>query len=89
MPTIETEIRQFVVENLLFGDDADLANTDSFLDRALIDSTGVLELVAFVEQRYRIAVDDHEIVPANLDSVVRLAGFVERKLHGVAPEPVR
>jgi acyl carrier protein len=80
MRMIEAEIRRFVVENFLFGDGAGLTDTDSFLERAVIDSTGVLELVGFVEQRFRIAVEDHELVPANLDSVDRVARFVERKL---------
>lgn len=89
MPTIETEIRRFVVENFLFGDPADLTDTDSFLERAVIDSTGVLELVGFVEQRYRIAVADHEVVPANLDSVERVARFIERKLLAGRPLSAR
>ena len=89
MHTTESEIRQFVVENFLFGDDADFSNTDSFLERALIDSTGVLELVGFLEERYQVAVEDHELVPANLDSVVRVARFVERKLLSLADDRAR
>jgi acyl carrier protein len=79
MHTIENEVRQFVVDNFLFGEGADLTNTESLLERAVIDSTGVLELVGFVEQRYRIAVADHEVVPANLDSIERVVRFVQRK----------
>jgi acyl carrier protein len=80
MHGIEAEVRAFVVDNFLFGDDTDLTSTDSFLERAVIDSTGVLELVGFLEQRYRITVEDHELIPANLDSIERVARFVRGKL---------
>ena len=80
MDGIETEIRTFVVENFLFGDGADLSGTDSFLELAVLDSTGVLELVGFLEQRYLITIEDHELVPANLDSIERVARFVRGKL---------
>lgn len=57
-----------------------LANDESFLDGGIIDSTGVLELVGFLEQRYAIPIGDEELVPENLDSIERVAVFVERKL---------
>jgi acyl carrier protein len=70
------------VENFLFGQNSDdLANDQSFVKSGLIDSTGVLELVAFLETRWGIAVDDHELVSANMDSVDRIVAFVERKLQ--------
>jgi acyl carrier protein len=81
MLEIEREVRSFVVDNFLFGDDSDLRDSDSFLERALIDSTGVLELVAFVEKHYHITVEDHEVVPANLDSIDRVTRFVTSKLE--------
>ena len=81
MDTIAREIKEFVVSNFLFGQDADSLSEDkSFLDNGIIDSTGVLELVAFLEQRFGIAVADRDLVPENLDSVLKAAGFVERKL---------
>jgi acyl carrier protein len=73
------EIRAFVVENFLFGSSQTPADDESFLEAGLIDSTGVLELVAFLEAQYRIAVADDDLVPANLDSIERVARFVERK----------
>jgi acyl carrier protein len=80
--TIQNEIRAFVIENFLFGQQHNpLASDESFLDGGIIDSTGVLELVAFLEQRYAIAVADEDLVPDNLDSIERVARFVERKLH--------
>ncbi len=73
-------VRAFVVENFLFGDDSQPLPGDlSFIDNDLIDSTGILELVSFLEERFAIAIADTDIVPANLDTIDRIAGFVARK----------
>lgn len=81
MPSpIHDRIRDFVVQNFLFGQDAHLADEGSFLEAGIIDSTGVLELVGFLESSFAITVADADLVPANLDSVERAAQFVERKL---------
>jgi acyl carrier protein len=80
--TIAREIKDFVVTNFLFGQQgAGLAEDQSFLESGVIDSTGVLELVAFLEQKYGIAVADRELLPENLDSVQNVSRFVERKLE--------
>ncbi|MCP8895171.1 acyl carrier protein [Shinella daejeonensis] len=77
---IKTTVRTFVVENFLFGDDSQpLASDLSFIDNDLIDSTGILELVGFLEERFAITVADADIVPANLDTIDRIAGFIARK----------
>ena len=82
MQVIDQEIRQFIIDNFLFGEmDAKLSNDDSLLDRGIIDSTGVLELVAFLEDKYVMKVQDDELVPQNLDSVNGLVRFVNRKVH--------
>ncbi|MGH9331149.1 MAG: acyl carrier protein [Vicinamibacterales bacterium] len=81
MDALHTDIRTFVIDNFLFGQDGQLGNDDSFLDTGIIDSTGVLELVGFLEKRFDIAIEDDELVPDNLDSVTRIARFVERKLQ--------
>src|SRR2546423_13176290 len=61
------DIRRFIVDNFLFGQGGDqLADHDSLLDKGLIDSTGVLELVTFLEQRFQIHIEDQELVPENL-----------------------
>jgi len=70
------------VENFLFGEDDGLGPDESFLERGIIDSTGVLELVGFLERRFGVRVEDHELVPANLDSIRGLVNFVERKQQG-------
>ena len=78
--TIAREIREFVIANFLFGQQSDTLNDDqSFLDSGIIDSTGVLELVSFLEQHFRITVADRDLLPENLDSVRNAASFVVRK----------
>ncbi len=88
--TIITELREFITEVFLFGQGTALANDDSFLDQGIIDSTGVLELVTFIEDRYQITVDDMDLVPDNLDSIDRLVRFVQskRELCGTASDGV-
>jgi acyl carrier protein len=81
MDRLEQELRRFVVENYLFGEgDGQLSNDDSFLDKGIIDSTGVLELVSHLEKTYAIKVQDEELIPENLDSVNRLTRFLRTKL---------
>jgi acyl carrier protein len=80
MAPIEQELRAFVVENFLFGQEGNLRNDDSFLENGIIDSTGILELVSHLEETYRIEVADQELVPENLDSITNLARFLSRKL---------
>ena len=78
--SIAAEVRRFILENFLFGqDDQGLENDASLLDNGIMDSTGVLELVSYLEQHFRIKVEDIELVPENLDSVNRLTDFIQRK----------
>jgi len=80
---IAQNVREFIVANFLFGQDGEgLAEDQSLLESGIIDSTGVLELVAFLEQRFGISVADRELLPENLDSVGNAARFVSRKLAG-------
>jgi acyl carrier protein len=72
-------VRDFIVSNLLFGDGAALENDTSFLDSGAVDSTGVLELIMFLESTYGVKVAPEEMVPENLDSVDRVAQFLQRK----------
>jgi acyl carrier protein len=81
MNTIAQDIRHFVVANFLFGRNGDqLKDDQSFLDTGIIDSTGVLELVAFLEEKFGISVGDRELLPENLDSVDNASRFVAGKL---------
>jgi acyl carrier protein len=78
--TIEEQVKQYIAENFLFSDDGyQLSEDASFLEEGIVDSTGVLELVMFVEETFDVTVEDEEIVPANFDSVSWLAAYVRRK----------
>lgn len=80
MREIETTVRSFIVENFLFGnEDKAPAPQASFLEMRLIDSTGVLELVQFLEETYGVKIQDSELTPDNLDSLEKIASFIERK----------
>jgi len=76
-------LKEFIVQNFLFGDrGAPLTLDDSFSERGIVDSTGILELVAFVEESFGVSVGDEEIVPENFDSIARLSQFIDRKRSG-------
>jgi acyl carrier protein len=80
METLETQIRTYIAQNILFtGNEYPYADDISFLDQGIVDSMNVLELVNFVEERYGFQVDDRDIVPDNFDSVARLAAYVRKK----------
>lgn len=77
---LKEQIRGFVVENFLFGDAAPLKDDAmSLLDNGIMDSVGVMELVAFLEGDLGLAIEDTELVPENLDSIDNLCAFVTRK----------
>lgn len=84
LQSIKTDTRQFVIKNFLFGQDDGLTDETSFLDQGIIDSTGVLELVAHLESHYGFKVDDAELTPDNLDSIAAVGEFVCRKKGGGA-----
>ena len=76
---IGSEIRDFVITNFLFGKADGLSDDESLLENGVIDSTGVLELVSFLQERFDIRIEDDEIIPANLDSVDNLVHYVSQK----------
>ena len=76
---VAPRVRTFLVDSFLLGDDDGFANDESLLDSGIVDSTGVMEVVAFLEESFDVVVDDDELVADNLDSVDRLAAFVARK----------
>jgi len=78
--SVNLEIRRFVIDNFLMGQESDTLKEDtSFLEEGVIDSTGVLELVAFLEETYHIKVEDEELIPENLDTIRNIAQYLERK----------
>lgn len=73
----EDEIRNFILENYLFTDDqSELDSDDSFLEKGIIDSTGIMEVIFFLEDEFDVHVEDEEMVPENLDSVNNIARFI-------------
>lgn len=82
---LRAQVRDFIVTNFLFGDSSRVpADTESLLTTGIVDSTGVLELVDFVQEDLEVPVEDHETVPANLDSIENLTQFVLRKRAGAS-----
>lgn len=80
MEQIKQQITEFITNNFLFDDSIKLGLDDSLLETGVIDSTGVLELVAFIEEMYGIKVEDEEIVPENLDSISNITSYISGKL---------
>jgi acyl carrier protein len=80
---IQKQVSEYLAENFLFGEEgAVIGGDDSFLEIGLIDSTGILELIQFLEESFGIEVDDEEIIPENLDSIKRVTRYVGSKLKG-------
>ncbi len=77
---LKDKIRSFVIDIFLFGEDEDLKDNSSFLDEGIIDSTGILELVNFLEEHFAITVSDEDLLPENLDSINNVVAYLESKL---------
>ncbi len=81
MSNLDT-IRLFVIDNFLFGDGSQLADKTSFLEEGIVDSTGILELVAFLEETFEIVVEDDELIPDNMDSLIQIEKYLTKKISG-------
>ena len=82
MNDTKQRVRSYILENFLMGADRDtLRDEDSLIDRRVLDSTGFIELVTFIEQEFGVRVDDEEMTPENLDSLDNIAAYLQRKLH--------
>jgi len=82
---VDHAVRHFIVERFLYGDQsAPLADEDSLLDKGIIDSTGVLELVAYLQTEFGIEIPDEEIIPDNLDSIAKITRYIQHKQSRVA-----
>ncbi len=78
--TIETQIKAYIAKNLLFSSNGfKYSDEASFLEEGIVDSQGVMELVAFVEDTFHVSIDDMEIIPDNFDSVSKLADYIRHK----------
>ena len=83
--TVSAKVRDYIRQNFLFGKDDDIAEQDSLLDRGIIDSTGAMELVTFIETEFAVTVSDKDLIPENLDSIAAITAFVARKLEEQKP----
>jgi acyl carrier protein len=84
MQAIEEMLRTFIAENVLFSSDGFPYSDDtSFLDNGIVDSTSVLELVAFIEEQFCISVKDSEVIPENFDSISSLSKFIKSKVRNI------
>jgi acyl carrier protein len=81
---VRDAIKCFIIDNFMMGrNQEELVDSDSLLDKGIIDSTGVLELVGFIEEKFQVQVLDEELVPENLDSINKLVSFIEMKQVGL------
>ncbi len=81
MEQIKESVKKYILDNFLFESDENaVAYDDSFLEKGIIDSTGVMELVSYIEEEFKVSVDDDELVPENLDSINNLAVFIKKKM---------
>jgi acyl carrier protein len=76
---VQSDIREYIVDTFLFGEDDALTDESSFLAEGIIDSTGIMQLVSFLQDHYRITIEDEELVPDNLDSIQKITRFIEDK----------
>jgi acyl carrier protein len=77
--TVQERVRIFVLESFYVGDPAELTDEVSLIDSGIVDSTGMLEIILFLEGEYGFHVEDHETIPENLETLSRIAAYVERK----------
>jgi len=82
---IKQKLKVFIIDKFLLGvNSKTLTDDDSFLEKGIIDSTGVLELVNFIEEKFNIKVEDEELVPDNLDSLDKLTNYIKKKIGHVS-----
>ena len=85
--SLQQEVREFIVDTFLFGEDGGLKDDSSFLEEGIVDSTGIMQLVAFLQEQYLVAIEDVELIPDNLDSIRRVSAFIEGKIRAAKQEP--
>jgi acyl carrier protein len=82
MVNVKNKVRSYIMDNFLMGGSSNsFQDGDSFMGKHIIDSTGFLELITFLEETFSLAVEDHEMIPENLDSLDNIEAFVQRKCH--------
>ena len=80
MDDVKKQLRDYIVDNFLFGDtDTKFTDVDSFMELGILDSTGILDVILYLEENFDMKVEDDELIPENLDSIDNLSGFIIRK----------
>ena len=80
MSAMHQQLRDYIVEDFLFGDtDTRFSDDDSFMENGFIDSTGILEVITYIEENFNIKINDDELIPENLDSINNLVRFITTK----------
>ena len=79
------KVRKFIVETFLFGDGLSLKDDSSFLQERIVDSTGILEIITFLEEQFSIKIEDDELLPENLDTLNNIDAFLKRKIEPSSP----
>ena len=82
--TTEQRIRQFIVENFYVSDPSELADDTSLITSGYVDSTGMLEVISFLESEFGIRIRDQEMIPENLETIARISAFIGRKKMAAA-----
>jgi hypothetical protein len=76
-----TELKEFVINNFMFGQGDSLENDTDFFEKGIIDSTGTLELVSFIEETYNVSVLDNELIKENFSSLIKVNKYIKKKLY--------
>ena len=79
-------MKKFIIDNFFYGEDADISPETSFIEHNIIDSTGILEVVSFLQDTFNVVISDDEMLPENLDSLKNIEQFLIRKMNGKSPE---
>lgn len=80
MNIVKNQLRNYIIENFLFGDtEVEFSDSDSFMEKGILDSTGILDVILYLEENFDMKVEDEELVPENLDSIDNLEAFIGRK----------
>ncbi len=72
-------VKEFIIENFLFGEEDQLELETDFFEKGIIDSTGVIELVSYMEETFKISINDEELIPENLSSLKNIREFLQQK----------
>jgi acyl carrier protein len=85
MQDVKSVVRRFILDNFAMGSGVSIADDTSFMEEHILDSTGFIELITFIEETFGIAVDDEEMVPENFDSLANIEGYIARKRAAMQP----